>query len=139
MFEKTYAPSPFVEVSRATRVETFVALTSTPGTTAPTGSRTTPRKVAAPGCCARAAAPAQKNTAAQTATARRAIFFLIEFCLPTDERMGKRDAVLVHNSDAVSWGEGWGRGSNYSLKKLTADSFIELKGPPSARSGALTT
>ena len=33
-------------------VATFVAVTFVPGTTAPCGSVTTPRSVAAPGCCA---------------------------------------------------------------------------------------
>src|SRR5215218_9557125 len=98
MFERTYAPSSFVIVSRVAPVETFVALTLAPGTTAPAGSRTTPRSVAAPGCCARAVAPAQNNTAAQTATARHDNFFFIEFYTPKDEGMGERDAVLVHNS-----------------------------------------
>src|SRR3712207_4619625 len=117
MFGKTYAPSPFVCVSRAARVATFVALTVAPGTSAPSGSFTTPRSVAAPGCCART--PAHNNTAAQTATARRAKSFLIGFCLLTDgldgKAFGKLDAVLVHKSDALSWDLSWARESNYSL------------------------
>ena len=76
-FDNTYDPVSFVTAVRTTAVSIYVAVTSTPGSTAPVWSRTVPLS------CAVACAHAELQLKIETNNAIKKSCFIRSICLPT--------------------------------------------------------